>query len=283
MAHGRHLVPLHRRQDDARDPVPAAAVDLKYQAKPFIDVTVDRLAKGVGALILLVLIKALGLGLGLAAAELRQLTMMAICGRCSRSTRARDLAAFRRSIEQQDVRPARPPPRHGRSSLDRDAGDRAVARRSAARDLRDRSARGARQAQLVTPLLLRHESPEVRARALRLADTPRPMPALAAGRRARARRRGRRGAARGRAALATLRGEAAADVMRRISTITIPLLVVAGRCALAERPIGRRPRRETLQRLAADTRESAAELRRQVARALATGHEPRDSGRCSCR
>ena len=31
-------------------------LDVKLQAKPFIDVTVDRLAKGVGALLLLVLI-----------------------------------------------------------------------------------------------------------------------------------------------------------------------------------------------------------------------------------
>ena len=36
-------------------------VDIKYQAKPFIDVTVDRVAKGVGALILLVLVQPWGL------------------------------------------------------------------------------------------------------------------------------------------------------------------------------------------------------------------------------
>ena len=35
-------------------PLPA---DLKYRAKPFVDVTVDRFAKAVGALLLLVLIK----------------------------------------------------------------------------------------------------------------------------------------------------------------------------------------------------------------------------------
>ncbi len=47
-------------------------VDIKYQAKPFIDVTVDRVAKGIGALMLLVLVQPWGLGTGLAAAELRQ-------------------------------------------------------------------------------------------------------------------------------------------------------------------------------------------------------------------
>ena len=34
--------------------------DLKYRAKPFVDVTVDRFAKAVGALLLLVLIKPWG-------------------------------------------------------------------------------------------------------------------------------------------------------------------------------------------------------------------------------
>ena len=45
-------------------------LDVKLQAKPFVDVTVDRLAKGFGALILLVLIKPWGLGLRVAAIEL---------------------------------------------------------------------------------------------------------------------------------------------------------------------------------------------------------------------
>ena len=41
-------------------PLPA---DLKYRAKPFVDVTVDRFAKALGALLLLVLIKPWGLDL----------------------------------------------------------------------------------------------------------------------------------------------------------------------------------------------------------------------------
>ena len=47
-------------------------VDVKYQAKPFIDVTVDRVAKGMGALLLLVLVQAVGPRPRLAATELRQ-------------------------------------------------------------------------------------------------------------------------------------------------------------------------------------------------------------------
>ena len=42
----RSVAALHRRQDDARDPVPAAARDIKQEAKSFVDVTVDRVAQG---------------------------------------------------------------------------------------------------------------------------------------------------------------------------------------------------------------------------------------------
>ena len=50
-------------------PLPA---DVKYRAKPFVDVTVDRFAKALGALLLLVLIKPWGFEPRLAAAELRE-------------------------------------------------------------------------------------------------------------------------------------------------------------------------------------------------------------------
>ncbi len=50
-------------------PLPA---DVKYRAKPFIDVTVDRLSKGAGALLILVLIKDWGFAPHLATAQLRQ-------------------------------------------------------------------------------------------------------------------------------------------------------------------------------------------------------------------
>ena len=44
--HHGHVAALHRRQDVARSAVPAAAIGAEVRAKPFIDVTVDRLAKG---------------------------------------------------------------------------------------------------------------------------------------------------------------------------------------------------------------------------------------------
>ena len=45
-ARPRSSLPLHRRQDDARDLFPAAAGDCAGSAKPFVDVTVDRLSRG---------------------------------------------------------------------------------------------------------------------------------------------------------------------------------------------------------------------------------------------
>ncbi|HYI05775.1 MAG TPA: Npt1/Npt2 family nucleotide transporter, partial [Reyranella sp.] len=81
-------------------------VDVKYQAKPFIDVTVDRVSKGMGALLLLVLVQDWGLNLGWRQLSYASVTMMAIWGAFALNARREYLTAFRRSIEQQDVRPA---------------------------------------------------------------------------------------------------------------------------------------------------------------------------------
>ena len=85
-------------------PLPA---DLKYRAKPFIDVTMDRVAKGRGRAADPGAHQGLGLGLTLAAIELCQPDDDGRSG-SSFALRARKeyLAAFRQSIEQQDVKPA---------------------------------------------------------------------------------------------------------------------------------------------------------------------------------
>ncbi len=56
-------------------PLPA---ELKYRAKPFIDVTMDRFAKGMGALLILVLIKDWGLGLDWQQLSYASLTMVGL-------------------------------------------------------------------------------------------------------------------------------------------------------------------------------------------------------------
>jgi AAA family ATP:ADP antiporter len=55
-------------------------VDVKYQAKPFIDVTVDRVAKGLGALLLLVLVQEWGLALSWGQLSYASVTMMIVWG-----------------------------------------------------------------------------------------------------------------------------------------------------------------------------------------------------------
>jgi ATP:ADP antiporter, AAA family len=74
--------------------------DVKLQAKPFVDVTVDRLAKGVGALILLVLIQPWGLGLSWQQLSFATLTLVAIWLYMSIRAKREYVESFRRSIDQ---------------------------------------------------------------------------------------------------------------------------------------------------------------------------------------
>ena len=166
-------------------PLPA---ELKYRAKPFIDVTMDRFAKGVGALLILVLHQGLGPRSRLAATELRQPRRWSALwvrhgdGGAARvpavvppQHRAAGRRARRRAPQQPDPQSietlvselAHPEPRRVLYAIDL---------------LESMDKR-----HLVTPLLLAHESPEVRARAhLRVAEAagPKLRRAMAARRRA---------------------------------------------------------------------------------------------------
>lgn len=254
-------------------------VDIKYQAKPFIDVTVDRIAKGVGALILLVLVQPWGLGLGWRQLSYASITMMIVWGIFALNARREYMRAFRHSIEQQDVQPEQLRLESADlSSIETLLGElaHADARRVIyAIDMLE----ALDKRQLVTPLLLRHDSAEVRTRALRLARYTNPADAerwLPGVERALGDEDGevRLAAAR---ALATLRGEAAVDVMRPYLDHHDPNLVVTAAAALASSDVPSDVERaeETLQRLASDPRDSAADLRRQVARALGLVTNPR--------
>lgn len=254
-------------------------VDIKYQAKPFIDVTVDRVAKGLGALLLLVLIQDWGLDLDWRQLSYASLTMMAIWGAFALTARREYLKAFRRSIEQQDVRPA---------DVRLDSAD-LTSIETLVTELANPEPRRVLYAidmlealdkrQLVTPLLLRHDSAEVRERALRVArysgkdSAERWLPGIE-----RALQDEdsdvRLAAARG---LATLRGQEAADVMRPYLDHPDQNLVVTAAAALAssEVPSDVDRAEETIRRLISDEREAAAPLRRQVARALGLVTNPR--------
>ncbi|HET7748108.1 MAG TPA: Npt1/Npt2 family nucleotide transporter [Terriglobales bacterium] len=80
--------------------------DIKLQAKPFVDVTVDRFAKGFGALILLLLIKPWGLHLNWQQLSYASLTMMALWIVMALRARRAYVEAFRRSIGNRQVKPA---------------------------------------------------------------------------------------------------------------------------------------------------------------------------------
>jgi len=84
-------------------PLPSA---IKYKAKPFVDVTMDRFAKAMGALLILVLIKPWGFNLDWQRLSLASLTLMGVWVFMALRARREYLAAFRRSIEQHDVTPA---------------------------------------------------------------------------------------------------------------------------------------------------------------------------------
>jgi ATP:ADP antiporter, AAA family len=247
-------------------------VDVKYRAKPFIDVTVDRLAKGMGALLLLVLVQDWGLNLRWQQLSYASVTMMVIWGIFALTARREYLKAFRRSIERQDVKAtdirvnaadlssietlvtelAHPDPRRVVYAID------------LLESLDKRN--------LVTPLLLWHDSPDVRERALRIAEATGPEGAgrwSAAVQRALTDADGRvRVAAVG--ALSAVRAEATATVMRPYLSSADPALVIAAAAALASstNPADVQTAEDTLRRFADDGRDQVAHLRLHVARAL---------------
>ena len=256
-------------------PLPA---DLKYRAKPFIDVTMDRLAKGVGALLILFCIKDWGLRFDWQQLSYVSAVMVGLWVVTAIAARREYMRSFRTSIEQQIVEPstlrlndpdpstvetlvselAHPEPRHVLYAIDL----------LEAMDKR----------RLVTPLLLSHDDAGVRARALTIAEAA--GPALAS--------RWLPGVERALkdpdsavriaavSAIAVLRGEAAIDVMRPFLTRNDPALAIVAAAALASssNPADVAAAEETLRRFSSDAREPGAEWRLQVARALGDVKNP---------
>ncbi len=142
--------------------------EIKYDAKPFVDVTCDRFAKAMMAVLLLILISPWGLNLGWQKLSFVSLTMTVIWFFVAQRARRGYQAAFRQSLQDRAVRPAEV--------------RLAVADLSTIETLIQElaSADGSRvlyaiemlesldKRNLITPLLLYHESPAVRARALGL-------------------------------------------------------------------------------------------------------------------
>lgn len=257
-------------------PLPA---DLKYRAKPFIDVTVDRLAKGGGALLILVLIKEWGLGLSWQQLSLASLSVMALWMVFALRARREYMASFRRSIEQQDLQA---------SEIRLDTADLSTIE-TLVGELADPDPRRVIYAidllesldkrRLVTPLLLFHEAPEVRARALGIAEAAGPAGAERwASAVERALKDGhpevRLAAMR---AMAALQPEGAAATMRPYLSASDPTLVVTAATALADSAdeADVAAAEDAFRRLADDTREQEAAVRLEIAHALGNVENPR--------
>jgi ATP/ADP translocase/HEAT repeat protein/CRP-like cAMP-binding protein len=259
--------------------------DLKQQAKPFIDVTVDRFAKGLGALLVLVLIKdeifGFNIGFGLSWQQLSwaSLGMIGLWVVATIRARREYQAVFRRTLERQDVAPealrlseadlstietlveeqGHPDPRHVLYAIE--------------------MLESLNKRHLISPLLLNHEAPTVRARALQTVDGASPelksrwTPGIerllkdeSPDVRAAAVR-----------ALAAVRGEVAIGLMRPHLDDRDPRLAVTAAVALAASTSADdvAAAEETFERLSSDPRPSAAVARREVAQALGTVTEQR--------
>lgn len=259
--------------------------DMKQRAKPFIDVTVDRFAKGFGALLVLVLIKdqlfGFDIGFGLSWRQLSwaSLTMIGLWVVATVRARREYQAVFRRTLDRRDVAPESLRPAEADLStieiLVEAQGDADPRRVTYAIDMLE----SLDKRHLVSPLLLNHPAPSVRARALlvmeaapdsvrqrwstgveRLLKDDAPEVRAAAVR-----------------ALASVRGEAAIGLMRPLLDDRDPRLAVTAAVALSNSPDASDvdASEATLARLAGDVRPSAAVARRDVARALASIDRPR--------
>ncbi|MCA1558743.1 MAG: MFS transporter, partial [Acidobacteria bacterium] len=148
--------------------------DIKLQAKSFVDVTVDRGAKAIGAILLLVLVKPWGLHLDWQRLSYASLVMVALWIFMSLRAKRGYLAAFRRSIERRDVAPAEV----RMSGADLSTIETLVEELSQPDPTRVVYAIDVLESidkrNLVTPLLLYHEAPSVRQRALAALGAVRP-------------------------------------------------------------------------------------------------------------
>ena len=257
-------------------PVP---LELKHRSKPFIDVTADRFAKALAAVVLLVLIKPWGLGLDWRRLSYASLAMTGIWVGIVFVAWREYRRAFRDSIGSRAIAPG---------TIRTDLADTATIE-TLVEELSHPDEPAVLYAiemldaldkrQLVTPLLLQHESPRVRARTLRALALSR---SKAAGRwlptvsrmvqdedvnvRAAALR-----------ALAELEHEDAAVLMRRHLADAEPRVVVTSAITLANsgRPDDVLAAEAALRQIITDVRDSAAGGRAEAATALAHIDDPR--------
>ena len=250
-------------------PLPTA---IKYRAKPFVDVTMDRFAKALGALAILVLIKPWGFALSWQQLSYASLTLTVLWVVMAIRAKREYLAVFRRSIERRDVQPAEigvtTADLQSIETLIEELGHPDEARVLYAIELLE----SLDKRHLVTPLLLQHASPRVRARALEAIEGQSPhraahfLPAierLLSDDDAEV----RTGAVR---AIAAIRGQDAADLMRGYLTEPDARIVVTAAAVLAMSPESEdvEAAASALQLLAGAAGDDAVRARREVAAVL---------------
>jgi AAA family ATP:ADP antiporter len=255
------------------------AADVKYRAKPVVDVTVDRFARALGALVLLVLIKPWGLSLEWQQLSYASLVVAGLWIAMAIRARREYLSAFRRSIEARTMAPASVRLDLADTStieaLVEEMADPDESRVLYAIDMLD----ALDKRNLVTPLLLHHESPNVRARALQALESADPSMAARWAPVVERMLKDQNAAVRTAAvrALAALSGENASTVMRRYLNDADSRVVVTAAAVLADSALDTDvdAAETTLGQLTGDSSEAAAASRRQVAAALGRVRNPR--------
>jgi len=253
--------------------------DIKMRAKPFVDVTVDRMAKATAALLLLVLVQPWGLALDWQRLSFASLAVMALWIVMAQRARRGYLEAFRASLERRDVTAAEVRLRVADLStveaLVEELSHPDEARVLYAIDLLE----SLDKRHLVTPLLLHHDSAAVRCRALGAIGAQRPeiaekwIPAIQ--RLLRDDSPEARAAAVG--ALASIRQVDTAGLVRPLLADPDPRIVATAAIALAAsgREEDAREADRVLTALVEDCTDATCHARRDVAAALKVVPNPR--------
>jgi AAA family ATP:ADP antiporter len=255
------------------------ASELKYRIKPFIDVTMDRIAKGVTAVVILVLIQPWGFGFDWRELSYASVGVMVMWIATALVARRQYLNMFRQSLDTRTLEV---------ESIPVDVGDPATVE-ALVEELSDPDSNAVLYAigmletldkrHLISPLLLHHESSQVRVRVLRALGSVRAQIA----------RRWRPAVERlihdsdvsvraaALRALADFSHVDAAVLLRRHLGDPEPEVVVTAAMALAQSGVGEDvdAAERTFKRLISDSRDAGAVGRREVAVALAHVTAPR--------
>jgi AAA family ATP:ADP antiporter len=247
--------------------------DVRYRVKPFVDVTMDRLAKALGALLILVLIKPWGLGLDWQQLSYASLVVTGLWVALVPLARNEYVRALRRSLGTRAIEPA---------AIRLDVAD-ATTVETLVGELSSSDTTDVVYAidlletldkrHLITRLLLHHDSAVVRARVLRVIESERrpldeqwttAVERLLKDEDADVRATAVR-------VLASLRGEDASTLMRRYVDDVEPRVAVTAAVALAHTGshVDAAIAEVTLQRLILDTGNAATDARREAAAGLA--------------